>query len=44
MNDEFLSEKTMKSLPSQDSVRHLKYDEICVHFSFSVEIRQCKKQ
>ena len=35
-----LTKDSMKSLPPLSGVRGLKYDEVCVRFSFSVKIKQ----
>ena len=40
MNGMILSNDAMKSLPPITGARGLKYDEICVRFSFSVKIKQ----
>ena len=34
------TDNALKSLPSLRSVRGLRYDETCVHFSFSIKINQ----
>ena len=39
MDDTIQSNNAMKFLPSLANVKRLKYDEICVHFSFSIKIK-----
>ena len=38
MDDTIQLNNAMESLPSLANVKRLKYDEICVHFSFSIKL------
>jgi hypothetical protein len=40
VEDAILSANVMKNLPPLAGVRRLKYDEICVHFSFNIEMNR----